>query len=315
MGVATTSGALAWLAWRALAGPLRATIVSRAERSRGVLWLALNYADRPVLTPSGMVVVGLGAAVALVLAALAAAGWWFAGDADGTSLRVDVSLATFALTVGFGVLGYADDRASEANEPRGLRGHLRALLAHGVVTAGLAKAVGGLAVGLFVVTLAAGTPDVGAQVGSVGAADGLDDIAVGALLVALFANFVNLCDTAPGRAAKVSLAAWLAVLIGAAAASTSASAALLAAPAVGATAGLLRAELTEEHMLGDTGANVLGAVLGFAVVLAAPPPVELAVVVALVALTLASEFVPFSRVIAAVRPLRWLDALGAKHHC
>ena len=52
-------------------------------------------------------------------------------------------------------------------------------------------------------------------------------------------------------------------------------------------------------MLGDAGANPLGAVLGLAVVLAAAPGVRDVVLVALVALNVAGELVSFSRVIDA----------------
>ena len=50
-------------------------------------------------------------------------------------------------------------------------------------------------------------------------------------------------------------------------------------------------------MLGDTGANLLGAVLGLAVVLETSRPVRTVVLIALVALNLASERVSFSTVI------------------
>jgi UDP-N-acetylmuramyl pentapeptide phosphotransferase/UDP-N-acetylglucosamine-1-phosphate transferase len=63
-------------------------------------------------------------------------------------------------------------------------------------------------------------------------------------------------------------------------------------------------------MLGDTGANALGAALGCAAVLIVGDRVRDVIAVVLLALTLASEVVSFSRVIAAVAPLRALDRLG-----
>jgi UDP-N-acetylmuramyl pentapeptide phosphotransferase/UDP-N-acetylglucosamine-1-phosphate transferase len=85
---------------------------------------------------------------------------------------------------------------------------------------------------------------------------------------------------------------------------------LAVASVVGATAGLLHADLRERLMLGDTGANLLGAVLGLAVVLETSRPVRTGVLVVLVLLNLASERVSFSKVIAATPGLRHADRLG-----
>jgi UDP-N-acetylmuramyl pentapeptide phosphotransferase/UDP-N-acetylglucosamine-1-phosphate transferase len=63
-------------------------------------------------------------------------------------------------------------------------------------------------------------------------------------------------------------------------------------------------------MLGDTGANVLGATLALAVVLTTAPSTRTVVLVVVAALNLLSERVSFSRVIQRVAPLRWLDGLG-----
>jgi hypothetical protein len=65
-------------------------------------------------------------------------------------------------------------------------------------------------------------------------------------------------------------------------------------------------------MLGDTGANLLGAVLGLAVVLEASRPVRTVVLVALILLNLASERVSFSAVIDRTPGLRQFDRLGRR---
>ena len=82
------------------------------------------------------------------------------------------------------------------------------------------------------------------------------------------------------------------------------------APVAGATAALLPGDLRERFMLGDTGANALGAALGTAVVIAAGPGTRTVVAIVLLALNLASEAVSFSRVIESVGPLRAFDRLG-----
>ena len=65
-------------------------------------------------------------------------------------------------------------------------------------------------------------------------------------------------------------------------------------------------------MLGDGGANAVGAALGVAAALAAPRPVRLALLAGQVALTLASERVSFTAVIARTPGLRHLDAWGRR---
>ena len=85
------------------------------------------------------------------------------------------------------------------------------------------------------------------------------------------------------------------------------------APVMGAALGLLGDDLRERLMLGDTGANVIGAVLGLAVVLGSRDEHRgSAVMLVLLALNVAAELVSFSRVIDAVPPLRWFDRLGRR---
>jgi hypothetical protein len=65
-------------------------------------------------------------------------------------------------------------------------------------------------------------------------------------------------------------------------------------------------------MIGDTGANVLGAVLGLACVLEVGRGARNVILVALIAANLAAEFISFSRVIDRVPVLRALDLLGRR---
>ncbi len=63
-------------------------------------------------------------------------------------------------------------------------------------------------------------------------------------------------------------------------------------------------------MLGDAGANPLGAVLGVGLAASLDEPARLVAIVVLLALNLASEKWSFSKAIEASPPLRWLDGLG-----
>ena len=65
-------------------------------------------------------------------------------------------------------------------------------------------------------------------------------------------------------------------------------------------------------MLGDAGANALGAMLGAAASAGLPRPARTALLAGLVGLTAASEVVSFTAVIERTPALRWLDMLGRR---
>ncbi|HEU0103938.1 MAG TPA: hypothetical protein VFR07_16600 [Mycobacteriales bacterium] len=193
------------------------------------------------------------------------------------------AVATAGLVAG--AVGAYDDtagaRPAEAGA-KGFRGHLAALRG-GRITAGTVKVVGiGLAGLAGVALLPRPAPAV--------------DLVLGGAIVAGTANLVNLLDLRAGRALKCGIALALA----------------LGQPGVaGAAAVLLPEDLAERTMLGDTGANALGAVLGLALVDRLPGRRAVATALAVLGtLTAASEVVSYSWVIDATPPLRWLDRLG-----
>ncbi|MDD9207028.1 hypothetical protein PU560_11195, partial [Georgenia sp. 10Sc9-8] len=96
------------------------------------------------------------------------------------------------------------------------------------------------------------------------------------------------------------------------ASSTTAVTTTLAATTLGIACAALPQDLAERTMLGDTGANAVGALVGAA--LAAHPSrrVRIPALAAVLALTLLSEKVSFSRVIATTPGLRELDAWGRR---
>lgn len=203
--------------------------------------------------------------------------------APGLSPRVRAASALAAAgAAGFGVY---DDLACSV-QARGLRGHLGALT-RGQVTTGMVKMAGIGATGIAAASLLRRSP--------------MDTLLDG-VLIAASANLLNLFDLRPGRAAKVALFA--------AAPALASSAAPLLGPVLGASAALLPDELAERSMLGDAGANALGAVLGTAAAAGAPRGLRAALLGGVVALTLASELTSFSRVIDRVPALRRLDRWG-----
>src|SRR5262249_6984140 len=120
------------------------------------------------------------------------------------------------------------------------------------------------------------------------------------------ANLGNLFDRAPGRAGKVGLLVFAVLAIGTVAAPELSGVAVV----VGAAAALLHDDIKERAMLGDTGANVLGGVLGLGVVLTCSQTTRLVTLAVVLALNVISERVSFSAVIDAVPPLRYADRAG-----
>lgn len=189
------------------------------------------------------------------------------------------------LTLACGGLGLYDDLAGDSHA-RGLRGHLAALR-EGRVTTGMVK-LGGL--------VAAGALTAMAE------RRRLRDVAVDTLLVAGSANLVNLFDLRPGRALKVVLLASVPLArrnVGAAA-------------STGAALALLPADLAEDAMIGDCGANALGGLLGWSLAHRLGARGRIAALTGVVALTLASERVSFTDVIAGNRWLAAADAFGRR---
>lgn len=209
-----------------------------------------------------------------------------------------LSRTTGALALATGasaVFGVIDDLAEDTSQrSRGLRGHLDAAR-HGRLTTGGLKVLGIGASGLVCAALLA-DPDAGP------ARRSLDVLTDGAL-VAGCANLVNLLDLRPGRALKV----------GALAAAVLGASGSVHAPSVhGAAVAAWPGDLSERDMLGDCGANALGALLGAATVATATRGVRCAALTVVVALTIASERVSFSRVIAETPWLHTLDMVGRR---
>ena len=238
-------------------------------------WTRVNHRGEPVTLLEGPAVAA-GAVAAVLLSS----------ERTGVSARTAMALAG-AGAAGFGV--YDDLHGS--GKRRGLRGHLGAL-AHGEVTTGTVK-LGGIGATGLVSALLLG--------------DGPADIVVNAGLVAGGANLINLFDLRPGRAIKVATLS--AALIAAGGGRDGASA--VAAP-LGAGLAMAPDDLGERAMLGDAGANALGAMLGCAAAASLSRPARVALLAGVVALTAASEKVSFTKVIERTPALRWLDMLGRR---
>jgi len=202
--------------------------------------------------------------------------------------------AMVAAGIGAAAFGGYDDLAGSGDR-RGFRGHLGAL-ARGEVTTGAVK-LGGIGASGLASAAALGGPPA--------------DVAINAALAAGGANLLNLFDLRPGRAIKVALA--VGTLVAAAAPPRRRGvAARGVAPPLGAALALLPDDLGERAMLGDAGANALGAMLGTAAAASLPRGGRIALLAGIAGLTAASEVVSFTTVIERTPSLRWLDMLGRR---
>ena len=238
-------------------------------------WSRRNFRGRTV-TLTGGAAAAAGATLACAICAPV-----------GPTMRAWRAAAVLA-GVSAGLAGGYDDLAAprwEQAGDKGWRGHLRALRA-GRPSGGVVK----------VVTIGVGALVAGRSAGRSWAAA----VPVGALIAGT-ANLVNLFDLRPGRAGKVVVALAVSQLGGALGP--------LAAATGGAALAELPRDLGETRMLGDIGANALGALIGLR--LAANRPRSRWVALgAVAALTAASERVSFTEVIARYAPLRKVDEWG-----
>jgi hypothetical protein len=191
-----------------------------------------------------------------------------------------------------GAVGAYDDLAG-ATETKGFRGHLSALR-RGEVTSGAIKILGVGAAGLAAAALLPRR--------SKGFGAAVEIVADGALIAGT-ANLANLLDLRPGRALKgiAAVSAPVALVAGGPAAAV-----------VGAAVAAAPSDLGERSMLGDCGANGLGAITGTALASALPRPLKVLALGAVVALNLASEKVSFTKVIANTPVLDKIDQWGRR---
>jgi UDP-GlcNAc:undecaprenyl-phosphate/decaprenyl-phosphate GlcNAc-1-phosphate transferase len=193
-----------------------------------------------------------------------------------------------AFLAGVGVLGLFDDLA--AGPPRGLRGHARTV-AEGRLSTGAIKAIG--TVGLAAYAVAGQEANPSEFIVSVG-------------VLTLAAHLGNLLDTRPGRSEKaLALIASAVCLASRSLAPLEPIAALIGPVAVGAWL-----TLRERAMLGDSGASLIGGMIGVLLVTTLSLPAMWCALALLIAISLYGELRSISAAVEANPILRRLDGLG-----
>lgn len=248
------------------------TLLNRHPPGGAERWTRTNHAGRPVTLLEGPA---------------------YALGAAAGALACGAGVPAAVASLGAGAFGVLDDLVGDSSN-KGLAGHLAAA-SRGEVTTGVVKIAGLGATGLLTAWLMDRRRRATAPISTL----------VGGAVIAGSANIANLLDLRPGRALKVVLLLSAPLAFGQPASRISAAAA-----AAGASIAVLPDDLAGRSMLGDTGANSAGAMIGTALVAGTGLRGRLLVLAGVTALTLASERFSFTSVIESTPGLRELDALG-----
>lgn len=200
-------------------------------------------------------------------------------------------LILFAITT-VCFIGFIDDMLG-TRDVLGLKGHFKSLL-KGRLTTGALKAIVGLLLA-FVLSFPLATTFI--------------EVIVNTLIIALFTNFFNLLDLRPGRAIKVYIIIFLAILAALNLAEKT-DILLTFVPLLGFVVGYLPYDLKASSMMGDAGSNVLGISVGLLVVLSLSWHIRIAVLAFLIGIHFFTEKYSLTKLIEKNSLLNYLDNLG-----
>jgi UDP-N-acetylmuramyl pentapeptide phosphotransferase/UDP-N-acetylglucosamine-1-phosphate transferase len=241
-----------------------------------------NYRGVTVAFPAGIAVPVVALISLIPLALLAELG------------KVDVfptgSRAALTYVLGVALLGLLDDLVGSEVPARGWRGHARAA-ARGGLTTGAIKAAGSLGLALFVLY---------------GAGRSAGEYLLGAAVLVVATNLLNLLDLRPGRSAKALILLGAGLTIG----SMEVDPIWILGVFLGPILLLLPLDLREVGMLGDTGSNAIGAVAGLWMVLTMSTTAQAIALAVMAVVTVYGEFRSIAAVIDRTPGLRHLDSLG-----
>jgi UDP-N-acetylmuramyl pentapeptide phosphotransferase/UDP-N-acetylglucosamine-1-phosphate transferase len=245
-----------------------------------------NYRGRELPYPLGVLIVSAALLALVPLTLIERIGH--------TAILYPGLLAVAVYALGVACLGLIDDTLGSPRDgvaaPRGWRGHGAAAM-RGELSTGALKAVGSLGLALLAMDF------TGLSVGR---------WLLAAAVLVLATNALNLLDLRPGRALKAFVLIGAGLTIGARELRPLWTLGLFVGPALIAGA----YDLREEAMLGDTGANLLGALAGLWMVLTLSQTGQLIALALLVVVTVYGELRSISELVSRVPLLRELDSFG-----
>lgn len=245
-------------------------------------FVSTNYRGRTVAGASGI--------VPIIVYSASLFFWLLVPLTDDAPERV-YALGLLVTTLAFALIGFVDDVVGDRSSG-GLGGHLRRLFA-GEVTTGSLKAIFGA---------------VAAAAAAAIVSTGVFEWLVNGLLIALSANAVNLLDVRPGRGLKGFFAAVLLLLF----VDFRNVVWIVLWPCIVAVVAYAPEDFRERTLLGDAGANALGALVGFAGAAILPFTGKVAVILGLCLLHFFTERVSLSAIVEKVPLLRRMDEWGRR---
>lgn len=237
-----------------------------------------NYKGEAIPFPGGLLLslpVIIGIVVGLKIGAFS----W----AQGNVTLFMVFISTF--------LGLADDLAGDSSV-KGFKGHFKRYFEDGELTTGAMKAIfGGLA------SLASG----------IAIAEGAFMIGIlNALIIAFMMNTINLLDLRPGRASKGFLMGFAGLFL----LYPNSKILSIMAPVLGAMFLYLPLDLRAMVMMGDTGSNLLGSLLGLVGAWNLGIIGKITVILLLVGLMFVTERRSLTKIIEDNTALDFIDKIG-----
>lgn len=201
---------------------------------------------------------------------------------------LDSMVAYIVLLLSMTLVGYIDDSLG-TNSTKGLRGHIKGMIS-GNISTGIVKLIVALIIGVVISAVYFSS---------------FIDIIFHSILFCLCVNFINLLDLRPGRSIKGFMFFTLFITL-----ASGLKSLWILLPIYSSLALYIKDEMNEVYMLGDTGANLLGGVLGLYTLKAAFPGVKYSLFIILLFLHIIAEFKSFSKIIDSIPLLKYLDSFG-----